>query len=133
LYRALARHLDRNPHCAEEVTTVDRAIAVENKWRAQRYGRSCDFASRHGPFPIAKQLEHVTEMLSSDADALSCSAEISHCMKILETGTSADGQLGAARDGGLHAAKQWIAQNTLRGLSDESRRSLPAGAFITPG
>jgi carboxylate-amine ligase len=132
LYRTLARHLDRNPNCANELTNVDRAIAAENKWRAQRYGRSCDFASRNGPVPIARQLEELIETLSLDAEALSCSAEIKHCMKILETGTSADGQLGAARNGGLHAAKEWIAQHTVRGLSEQSRRSLPAGTFIAP-
>src|SRR5262249_58125048 len=38
LYRALARHLTRNPWRNWDLTAVDRAIVVENKWRAQRYG-----------------------------------------------------------------------------------------------
>ena len=38
LYRTLARHLYRNPQRNEDLDAVGRAIVVENKWRAQRYG-----------------------------------------------------------------------------------------------
>src|SRR5262250_276750 len=38
LYRALARHLTRNPWINAGIDAVARAIAIENKWRAQRYG-----------------------------------------------------------------------------------------------
>ena len=36
LYRSLARYLYERPELSKRVTGVDRAIAVENKWRAQR-------------------------------------------------------------------------------------------------
>jgi glutamate---cysteine ligase / carboxylate-amine ligase len=48
LYRALARHLYQRPELSHEVTSVDRAIAVENKWRAQRYGLYLCFEGRPG-------------------------------------------------------------------------------------
>src|SRR5436853_151174 len=38
LYRTLARRLTRNPWQNWDLTAVTRAIVVENKWRAQRYG-----------------------------------------------------------------------------------------------
>jgi len=42
LYRVLARFLYTHPEHNAGINVVDRAIAVENKWRAQRYG-----AQRH--------------------------------------------------------------------------------------
>ena len=48
LYRCLTRYLYLRPHLSKEVTAVERAIAVENKWRAQRYGTDCIFASKDG-------------------------------------------------------------------------------------
>src|ERR1700712_1268125 len=38
LYRALARHVHERPGLLQPISVVDRAISVENKWRAQRYG-----------------------------------------------------------------------------------------------
>src|SRR6185295_10104808 len=38
LYRTLARRLTRNPWQNWDLTAVTRAIVLENKWRAQRYG-----------------------------------------------------------------------------------------------
>ncbi len=48
LYRSLARYLYRHPEHNAEVDSVDRAIAVENKWRAQRYGAQGTFVTRSG-------------------------------------------------------------------------------------
>ena len=72
LYRCLARRLYRQPHASSEVTAVDRAIAVENKWRAQRYGTDCIFASREGPVTISELLSDVIEATAADAEALHC-------------------------------------------------------------
>src|SRR5438045_1356618 len=43
LYRALARHLTRTPALNAGLSAVGRALAIENKWRAQRYGISGTF------------------------------------------------------------------------------------------
>src|ERR1700761_5658870 len=61
LYRTLARYLYLRPDRSHDVTSVDRAIAVENKWRAQRYGTDCIFASKDGPLGIAELLSHLIE------------------------------------------------------------------------
>src|SRR4051812_5298627 len=53
LYRALARHLYERSAVLQPLSSVDRAIAVENKWRAQRYGTECTFATREGPVDIS--------------------------------------------------------------------------------
>src|SRR3954470_9213744 len=76
LYRALARHLYLRPDLSREVSSVDRAIAVENKWRAQRYGTHCIFASRDGPVEIQDMLSSLNERLSEDAAALRCEQEL---------------------------------------------------------
>src|SRR5262249_30962746 len=48
LYRAIARHLTGNPWLNWDLTAVDRAIVVENKWRAQRYGIRGTFVDMSG-------------------------------------------------------------------------------------
>src|SRR4051794_37879163 len=72
LYRALARHLYQRPELSREVTAVERAIAVENKWRAQRYGTHCIFASRDGPVEIHEMLSSIAKRIAGDAAALGC-------------------------------------------------------------
>ena len=115
LYRALARHLDRQPDCAGHLTNVDRAIAIENKWRAQRYGVDCTFASRAGPLPLREMLWTLIERLSADAESLGCRAEVEHCKAIVAGGTSADHQIAAsgAMSDDLDAVKTWIALATV--------------------
>jgi carboxylate-amine ligase len=117
LYRALARHLYRRPELSREVSSVDRAIAVENKWRAQRYGTDCIFASKDGPVEIGAMLATLIERLSEDADALGCGKELQDCKLILDRGNSADAQLRIYHDNerNLSAVNQWIAQTTVSG------------------
>src|SRR4051812_30773689 len=95
LYRALARHLYLRPQLSRDVSSVDRAIAVENKWRAQRYGTDCIFASKDGAIEIQDMLSSLNERLSEDAAALRCEQELEDCKSILTRGSSADAQLRA--------------------------------------
>jgi len=126
LYRALARHLYQRPELSHEVTSVDRAIAVENKWRAQRYGTDCIFASKDGPVSIAELLSRLIEETTPDAEALGCADEVRHCATIVERGSSADFQLGAWRDSGgdITAVSRWIASKSAP--SQARYASLPA-------
>ncbi len=114
LYRALARHLYQRPEISHGVTSVDRAIAVENKWRAQRYGTDCIFASKDGPVPIAELLSALIERTAADAEALGCAEEVDHCRTIVARGSSADFQLRAFEEGGedISAVSRWIAAAT---------------------
>src|SRR3954454_23424984 len=66
LYRALARHLYETPALLQPISAVDRAIAVENKWQAQRYGTECVFASKDGPIAIGDMLSSVLRDVAND-------------------------------------------------------------------
>jgi glutamate---cysteine ligase / carboxylate-amine ligase len=117
LYRVLVRHLSLNG--SPEITPLDRAIAAENKWRAQRYGVECPFASKDGAITVSDFLHKVLSLTQDDAEALHCVREVAQCKSILKNGTSADMQLEAFQNSlsaghavALAAAKSWIAKTT---------------------
>src|SRR4051794_21577578 len=124
LYRALARHLYESAADLQPISTVDRAIAVENKWRAQRYGTECIFASKDGPIEIAAMLSSLIVDVAEDAAALGCTREVQACKLILQRGSSADWQLCVYREAGddIAAVTKWIASAT---ASDQTRHQVP--------
>jgi carboxylate-amine ligase len=121
LYRTVARHLYQNPWRNADLNAVSRAIVVENKWRAQRYGVHGTFVTDEGAVTVGELLERVIEETARDAEMLGCGAEVAHCRKIVGDGTSADAQLAVfeARQGdknredALRAVTHWIADTTL--------------------
>jgi carboxylate-amine ligase len=117
LYRVLVRHLSLNG--SPEITPLDRAIAAENKWRAQRSGVECPFASNDGAVTVSDFLDRVLSLTQEDAEVLDCVREVTMCKSIVNNGTSADMQIEAfqnSRSAGhsvaLGAAKSWIARTT---------------------
>jgi carboxylate-amine ligase len=125
LYRAIARQLTRNPWLNWDLTAVDRAIVVENKWRAQRYGVRGTFVdiAGHGAISVGEMLEQVIAHVHEDAEALRCLDEVLHCRAIVTAGTSADAQLAVFeaaqersdnRGEALRAVTEWIAAATLQ-------------------
>jgi len=125
LYRALARHLFNHPERNQDITAVDRAIAVENKWRAQRYGIHGSFVDRaeRRAVPVSEALDRLIEMLDEDIRALGCAEEVAGVRKILSTGTSADIQIAVYREAeqrtgsrnkAFGAVKTWLAEATLQ-------------------
>ncbi|MGO9547511.1 MAG: carboxylate-amine ligase [Rhodomicrobium sp.] len=120
LYRALVRHLFNTPGQNKGRSAAGRAIAIENKWSAQRYGLGALFAARNGPQSVEAALDEVIVMTAEDAAALGCSKEIEHCRAIISGGTSADAQLKLFQErkhegntAALRAVSGWIAQHTL--------------------
>jgi carboxylate-amine ligase len=120
LYRCLVRHLCRRPLVNADLDPVDRGIAVENKWRAQRYGIETTFASSAGALSMIEMLDDTLERVGADAEALGCLDEVSHCRKIVSEGSSADAQLrvftaeSAGPGGGpLDPVLRWIAATTI--------------------
>jgi carboxylate-amine ligase len=120
LYRVLVRYLYRHPGHNAGLTVVDRAIAVENKWRAQRYGVQGTFVSRDGEVPVAALLAQVLDLAAGDAAALGCTAQLDHCRSIIIEGSSADAQLRIFTENqhdnaeiGLQKVTRWIADATL--------------------
>jgi carboxylate-amine ligase len=124
LYRSLARRLARSPWVNSHMTPVMRALVVENKWRAQRYGVHGTFVNENGTgaITVAEMLNQVIEDVTPDAEALGCHAEVMRCRAIVGAGTSADAQLAifdANKDsqsyaGALNAVTDWIAATTLQ-------------------
>jgi carboxylate-amine ligase len=120
LYRVLARYLYANPGHNAGLDVVDRSIAVENKWRAQRYGVQGSFVTRSGAVAVGEMLNGVLDMVAADADALGCAEELERCRAIVADGTSADAQLRIfteneheGADIALHKVTRWIRDATL--------------------
>ena len=114
---------------------MSRAIVVENKWRAQRYGIHETFVDEARPcgVPFARWLDQVIDEAAGDAAALGCLDEVVHCRAIVANGTSADAQLavyrqardkGAEREEALAAVSEWLAQTTL-GQDDPGQHLRP--------
>jgi carboxylate-amine ligase len=120
LYRSLARFLYGHPEHNAEIDVVDRAIAVENKWRAQRYGVQGTFVTRSGGITVGDLLSGILQLVSADAEVLGCAGELDHCRIIAAEGTSADAQLRVfteneheGADIALHKVTRWIRDATL--------------------
>jgi carboxylate-amine ligase len=129
LYRCLVRRLCRRPFVNAQLDAVDRAISVENKWRAQRYGVEASFVSRAGPVSMSEMLEDALEEIAWDAEALGCGGDVLHCRRIVEGGSSADEQLRVFAPGnpdgpgGLDAVLRWLAQATVSEAPDGRRNN----------
>lgn len=120
LYRVLVRFLYTHPNHNADIDIVDRAIAVENKWRAQRYGAQGTFATRSGTVTVGDLLDQILELAAIDAKALACCEQAEQCRAIILEGTSADAQLRIfaenereGEDVALHNVTRWIRDATL--------------------
>lgn len=127
LFRCLVRHLVEQTDINADLSAIGRAIAVENKWRAQRYGTAMSFVDQQSmqARPIADVLEDLLGRLADDAEALSCVNEVAHAREILKRGSSADEQLkiysnarleDRSRQAALKEVVDWILLETIRGL-----------------
>ncbi|MCZ7660696.1 MAG: carboxylate-amine ligase [Xanthobacteraceae bacterium] len=124
LYRALARFLVRDPLHNAEISAVTRALVIENKWRAQRYGVHGTFVdvAGEGAISVGEMLERTLAAVRADAEVLGGLAEVERCREIVACGTSADAQLAVfaaaqgrsdSRSDALRAVTDWIAGETL--------------------
>ncbi len=121
LYRAVTRRLSLNPRQNRDMNAITRAIVLENKWRAQRYGVRGTFVriEGDGPITVAEMLEHVIDEVTPDAEALGCLDAVLQCRRIIEQGTSADQQLEIYEqyaDNPEHALRQvseWLVEMTV--------------------
>lgn len=122
LFRTIIHFLATHPRANWHMDAVARAIVVENKWRAQRYGRHGTFATAEGALPVAEMMEQIIAEMSDSADALGTGAELARCRTILRDGTSADRQVeiyddalgkGHTHDIAMAAVTRWLADATL--------------------
>jgi carboxylate-amine ligase len=95
LFRCLVRALDRDRLLNAGFDRVARAITVENKWHAQRYGVAATFVDpfRRQPVGAPEWLGEVLDFIDQDIAALGCQKEIARLGQIVSKGTSADRQI----------------------------------------
>jgi glutamate---cysteine ligase / carboxylate-amine ligase len=128
LYRCLVRHLVNNEALNRDIGAMERAITLENKWIAQRHGIHGAFidAATRTVRPLSEIVEDMIAMVSGDAVALDCVAQLNSLRDILTYGTSADQQIaldldargrGRTSEEALGDVVDWLAEAT-RGLAD---------------
>jgi glutamate---cysteine ligase / carboxylate-amine ligase len=126
LYRCLVRRLTLEPALNRDIGPVERALAIENKWIAQRHGirgAFIDPASR-SLRPVRELAEEAAAMVEADAVALDCTVALASLRAILDGGTSACRQLarhgdaiarGLTEDEALAEVVDWLAEATAEG------------------
>jgi carboxylate-amine ligase len=125
LYRSLLRHLFLNPEVNDTLTSVDYALAAENKWRAQRYGIHGSFVDRKQgrAVPVGEATRTLLDMIADDAKELGCEPALKQVRRILEDGTSADAQITVfseaeertkSRGEALKAVKNWLVETSIQ-------------------
>ena len=119
LFRVLARHLSCQSAMSPP-SPLQRDIAVENKWRAQRDGVQAILATQAGPVSARDMLRALIEVTAEDAAAFECENEIAHCLTIMDRGTSAEEQFkvyeqeeNAHDPARVTAVAQWITKATM--------------------
>jgi len=134
LYRALVRKLDRDPNVNANLTAASRAIALENKWRAQRYGVRGTFVDekRKQATPVKQALDDLIELIGEDAEALGCLEEALSARAIVKRGASANKQMavfraarkqGATVPAALSAVVDWLLAATVSDTPSVGRRA----------
>ena len=95
LFRCLVRALDRDRALNAGFDRVGRAITMENKWHAQRYGIAATFVDPFARSPLSAKawLDQVLDFIAEDVHALGCKAEIRRLNTMIAKGTSADRQI----------------------------------------
>lgn len=110
-----------------------RALIMENKWRAARYGldgKLIDFGKRE-EVPVRDLIYEWLEIVDDVVDGLGSRKELNYIHKILEMGTGADRQLRVFREsnGDLKAVVDYIIAETEAGLeADQPGRAGAGGA-----
>jgi len=96
-----------------------RALIMENKWRASRYGtegKLIDFG-RQEELPARELIGELLEFVDDVVDGLGSRAEIEYVSRILEMGTGAERQLRVYQQtGDLKAVVDYIIEETRYGL-----------------
>ena len=108
-----------------------RALIMENKWRAARYGvegKLIDFGKQI-EVPLRDLMQEYLEFVDDVVDELVCREEVSYVRKILEMGSGADRQLrvfNETRD--LKRVVDYIIEETEVGVFEPNALGIPANA-----
>ena len=127
LFQAMVRALAMDRRLNANLSSPERALAKENKWRAQRYGMAADFVDPFREFTSVTAVEaarRFVDMVRPHAEALGTMSEISGVERIIAEGTSADRQQriyreelarGLSSPNALAQVKAWIQSETAAG------------------
>jgi len=98
-----------------------RALLMENKWRAARYGmegKLIDFG-KQTEVPAKDLIHEYLEFVDDVVDELDSREELNYIHKMLETGSGADRQLRVYQEtGDLKKVVDYIIEETEAGLAD---------------
>jgi len=101
----------------------NRALIMENKWRAARYGldgKLIDFG-KQTEVPVRSLVEEILEFVSDVAQELGSTKELDYIHRILENGNGADRQLRVfAETGDLKKVVDYMIQETEFGLVERA-------------
>jgi len=131
LFRALVCHAVRHPNFNSSLCAVARALAEENRWRAQRYGIDgtyVDSTSRQA-VKFGDLLDQIMENVREDAISLGIERDLRHLHLIRRRGTSAHAQLALYEQ--LRAQGQ-PPKAAMREVAKWLRTSTEAGTFCSP-
>jgi carboxylate-amine ligase len=128
LYRALVHHVVRHGADDAALTAVGRALAEENRWRAQRYGTDGTYVDvvTHEAKPFAGLLGDTLVLVRNDLSELGLEVQADHLQAIATQGTSAHRQLALYR--ALRKAGR-APRQAMRDVTKWLRASTEAGAF----
>ncbi len=96
-----------------------RALIMENKWRASRYGldgKMIDFG-KQTEVPVRELMVEMLDFVSDVAGELDSQEELNHIRKMVEEGTGADRQLKVfANTGEMRSVVDYMIEQTEQGL-----------------
>ena len=129
LFRCLARMVWRLKRRNQRWRDYPRSLIAENRWQAQRHGASgklIDFGIGEA-VPFRDLVDELIDLVSQDAIALDCSAEVERARIIAADGTSADRQIavfekalagGGDEKAALAAVVDHLVAETLEGCEE---------------
>ena len=98
LYRCLVRAATRAPAAMPQADAIERAVAAENIWQAQRHGVHARLVGAgEGTTSVGEALEAALAFVAEDADALGCALALAPARAIVVNGAGADLQRAAFR------------------------------------
>jgi carboxylate-amine ligase len=120
LIQATAAKLFRLHESNQDYRQYARALIMENKWRAMRYGidgKLIDFG-RQEEVPERELIEEYLKFIEQDVEELGSGKEIDYIRHMMKVGTGADRQLKVFEQSGnnMRAVVDFMAQETKAGL-----------------
>ena len=114
----------RAPDSMPAADAVERAVAAENIWQAQRHGVRARFVGAgEETLSVADALDAALAFVAEDADALGCAAALAPTRAIVAAGTSADLQRAAFRAAQANGADEAAALlAVVTALAEATRR-----------